>query len=91
MLGGYRVRSSELCTPPVAEAVSPPPDENPWIQRFFAAFVVVGTSNAVNLTDGLDGLAIGPVMINAGTYMVLAYIAGLSLADAPPPVPGCCV
>lgn len=45
----------------------------------FAAFVVVGTSNAVNLTDGLDGLAIGPVMINAGTYMVLAYIAGLTL------------
>lgn len=45
----------------------------------FAAFVVVGTSNAVNLTDGLDGLAIGPVMINAGTYMVLAYVAGLTL------------
>jgi phospho-N-acetylmuramoyl-pentapeptide-transferase len=33
----------------------------------------------VNLTDGLDGLAIGPVMINAGTYMVLSYIAGLTL------------
>ena len=33
-------------------------------------------SNAVNLTDGLDGLAIGPVMINAGTYLIWAYIAG---------------
>ena len=33
-------------------------------------------SNAVNLTDGLDGLAIGPVMINAGTYLVWAYVAG---------------
>ena len=36
-------------------------------------------SNAVNLTDGLDGLAIGPVMINAGTYLILAYLAGLVL------------
>ena len=42
----------------------------------FATIVVVATSNAVNLTDGLDGLAIGPVMINAGTYLILAYIAG---------------
>jgi phospho-N-acetylmuramoyl-pentapeptide-transferase len=39
-------------------------------------FVIVGTSNAVNLTDGLDGLAIGPVLIAAGTFMLLAYLAG---------------
>jgi len=39
-------------------------------------FVIVGTSNAVNLTDGLDGLAIGPILITAGTLMVLAYLAG---------------
>jgi phospho-N-acetylmuramoyl-pentapeptide-transferase len=43
---------------------------------FFAAFVIVGASNAVNLTDGLDGLAIGPVVIAAGTYMIFAYVAG---------------
>jgi len=42
----------------------------------FAAFVVVGTANAVNLTDGLDGLAIGPVAINAGTFLIFAYLAG---------------
>ena len=42
----------------------------------FAAFVIVGTSNAVNLTDGLDGLAIGPAIIAASTYMVFAYVAG---------------
>jgi phospho-N-acetylmuramoyl-pentapeptide-transferase len=42
----------------------------------FASFVVVGTSNAVNLTDGLDGLAIGPVIINAGTFLIFAYLAG---------------
>jgi len=42
----------------------------------FAVCVIVGTSNAVNLTDGLDGLAIGPMTISAATYMLLAYIVG---------------
>ncbi len=42
----------------------------------FATLVVVATSNAVNLTDGLDGLAIGPVIINASTYLLWAYLAG---------------
>jgi phospho-N-acetylmuramoyl-pentapeptide-transferase len=45
----------------------------------FAAFsmlVVVGTSNAVNLTDGLDGLAIGPTITVAATYAVFAYLTG---------------
>jgi len=45
----------------------------------FGATMMVGMANAVNLTDGLDGLAIGPVIINAGTYLVLAYLAGLTL------------
>ncbi len=48
----------------------------------FTALVIVCASNAVNLTDGLDGLAIGPVAINAGTFMLFAYIAGnVKLAD----------
>ena len=51
----------------------------PGLYVAFAAFVIVATSNTVNLTDGLDGLAIGPVIISAGTYMVLAYLAGLTL------------
>jgi phospho-N-acetylmuramoyl-pentapeptide-transferase len=55
----------------------------PWAYLAFAVFVVVGTSNAVNLTDGLDGLAIGPVMINAGTYLVWAYVAGAVLFGEP--------
>lgn len=42
----------------------------------FAMLVMVGASNAVNLTDGLDGLAIGPVIIGAATYLLLAYLAG---------------
>ncbi len=47
-----------------------------WAYVMFGAFVVVGTANAVNLTDGLDGLAIGPTIMNAGTFLVFAYIAG---------------
>jgi phospho-N-acetylmuramoyl-pentapeptide-transferase len=42
----------------------------------FVILVITGTSNAVNLTDGLDGLAIGPVMTVAFTYAVFSYIAG---------------
>jgi phospho-N-acetylmuramoyl-pentapeptide-transferase len=53
------------------------------VYLFFALFVVVAMSNAVNLTDGLDGLAIGPVMINAGAYMVWAYVAGAVLFGRP--------
>ena len=42
----------------------------------FAILVMVGASNAVNLTDGLDGLAIGPMIVGAGTFLLLAYLAG---------------
>ena len=42
----------------------------------FAALVMMGSSNAVNLTDGLDGLAIVPVMIAAGSFAMIAYLAG---------------
>ena len=41
-----------------------------------AAFIIVAASNGVNLTDGLDGLAIGPVMITAATFLLLSYAAG---------------
>jgi phospho-N-acetylmuramoyl-pentapeptide-transferase len=52
-----------------------------WFYIPFAVFVVVAWSNAVNLTDGLDGLAIGPVMINAGTYLIWSYVAGATIAS----------
>ncbi len=42
----------------------------------FAAFVIVGAGNAVNLTDGLDGLATMPVIIAAGAFAIIAYLAG---------------
>ena len=47
-----------------------------WSFVPFAILVIVGSSNAVNLTDGLDGLAIVPVMIAAGTFALIAYLAG---------------
>ncbi|MGY6549578.1 MAG: phospho-N-acetylmuramoyl-pentapeptide-transferase [Roseinatronobacter sp.] len=47
-----------------------------WFFVPFAAFVILGAANSVNLTDGLDGLAIMPVMIAAGTLGVIAYAVG---------------
>ena len=47
-----------------------------WAFIPFAVFVIVGTANAVNLTDGLDGLAIGPVTIAAAFYMIFCFLVG---------------
>ncbi|RDI60680.1 phospho-N-acetylmuramoyl-pentapeptide-transferase [Microvirga subterranea] len=47
-----------------------------WFYIIFGGFVIVGAGNAVNITDGLDGLAIVPVMIAAGTFGFIAYLAG---------------
>ena len=47
-----------------------------WFYVVFAAFVIVAAGNSVNLTDGLDGLAIVPVMIAAGTFGFIAYLTG---------------
>jgi phospho-N-acetylmuramoyl-pentapeptide-transferase len=47
-----------------------------WWWFPFAMLVVVGASNAVNLTDGLDGLAIGPIVMAGGAFAVLAYLTG---------------
>ena len=47
-----------------------------WGYVLFGSLVVVGCANAVNLTDGLDGLAIVPVVICAGTFILFSYVAG---------------
>src|ERR1700704_4628531 len=47
-----------------------------WFFLLFGAFIMVGAGNAVNLTDGLDGLAIVPVMIAALSFGMIAYLAG---------------
>src|SRR5205823_3756939 len=47
-----------------------------WFFVIFGAFIIVGAGNAVNLTDGLDGLAIVPVMIAAMSFGMIAYLTG---------------
>jgi hypothetical protein len=51
------------------------PDLGDWY-IVFSVLVIVGSANAVNLTDGLDGLAIGPVLIASATFMLFCYLAG---------------
>ena len=51
-------------------------DLSPWMFVLLTYFVVVGTSNAVNLTDGLDGLAIMPIVLVAGALAIFAYATG---------------
>lgn len=47
-----------------------------WFYAVFSSVVIVGSSNAVNLTDGLDGLVTGPVITSSATLGILAYLAG---------------
>jgi phospho-N-acetylmuramoyl-pentapeptide-transferase len=47
-----------------------------WFYIIFAIIVIVGASNAVNLTDGLDGLAAGPTVVTSAVYLVFSYLAG---------------
>ena len=66
-------------TVPLFKKLSP---DLSWGYIFFAGFVIVSASNAVNITDGLDGLAIGPTVIAATAYTFFAYVAGHTrLAD----------
>ena len=51
-----------------------------WAYVPFMLLVVVGTSNAVNLTDGLDGLAIGPSIVSSMAFLALSYVAGATIA-----------
>ncbi|MDX6805597.1 phospho-N-acetylmuramoyl-pentapeptide-transferase [Terrihabitans rhizophilus] len=74
----------------IMSAVSPEPLENAlalpflkgvlidlgWFFIIFGAFVIVGSGNAVNLTDGLDGLAIVPVIVATMSFAMIAYLAG---------------
>jgi len=49
-----------------------------WLYAGFSTFVIIGYSNAVNLTDGQDGLAIGPMIVASFTFILLCYLAGSS-------------
>ena len=66
-----------------------------WFYIPFALFVLVATSNSVNLTDGLDGLAIVPTVISGAVFLILAYAAGTTISGFNlaeylriPPTPG---
>ena len=72
---------TQIADDPLATGLAVPFFKNMLIELgwFFlpvGAFVIVGASNAVNLTDGLDGLAIVPVMIVAGCFLLISYLAG---------------
>lgn len=56
------------------------PDITIYLYVPFALLVLMGTSNAVNLTDGLDGLAIVPTVISGGVFLALAYAAGATIS-----------
>lgn len=53
-----------------------------WLYVPFVALVLVGSSNAVNLTDGLDGLAIGSTLVASATYAIFTYVAGHQVVAA---------
>ncbi|HAH64009.1 MAG TPA: phospho-N-acetylmuramoyl-pentapeptide-transferase, partial [Rhizobiales bacterium] len=70
--------------PPLATSLAIPFFKNVqidlgWFFIPFGAFIIVGAGNAVNLTDGLDGLAIVPVMIAAATFGFISYLVGNAL------------
>ncbi len=67
--------------PPLANALAVPFFKNAlfnlgWFFVPFGVLVVTGASNSVNLTDGLDGLAIGPAMIAAASFAIISYLVG---------------
>jgi phospho-N-acetylmuramoyl-pentapeptide-transferase len=68
----WNVTDSKLYLPFIKDSVM----DIGWLYVPFAAFVIVGSSNALNLTDGLDGLAIGPTITSAATLGLLSYLAG---------------
>jgi len=68
-----------LCQPETTLCVPLFKDITPELGYLFipwAVFIMIGASNAVNLTDGLDGLAIGSLISNFGTFAIIAYVAG---------------
>ena len=72
---------AHLMPPPLANTLAVPFFKNVllnlgWFFLPFGLVVVTGASNAVNLTDGLDGLAIGPAMIAAASFAIIAYLVG---------------
>lgn len=72
----FLIHNSDLATTLRLPFLKEPILDLGWFYVVFAALVIVGTANAVNLTDGLDGLATVPVVISAGTLALFAYFSG---------------
>lgn len=68
----YKIISTEVYFP----FLKAPLVDIGYLYIIFGSIVIVGFSNAVNLTDGLDGLAIGPIMISCATMGLLTYVSG---------------
>ncbi|MDR2667256.1 MAG: phospho-N-acetylmuramoyl-pentapeptide-transferase, partial [Holosporales bacterium] len=72
---------TKFCQFPSATSIFLPIFKNCQIELWYffiiwAAFIVIGSSNAVNLTDGLDGLAMGPVIMSSICFAVISYLVG---------------
>ena len=78
LVGYFLIANNVISTDLYVPFVKEPLFDMGWMYLPFIAFVIVGSSNAVNLTDGLDGLVTGPVITSASTLGVLAYVAGHS-------------
>lgn len=68
----FEVINTKLYLPFLKDAVF----DMGWLYVVFGSIVIVGSSNAVNLTDGLDGLAIGPIITSAASLSLFTYVAG---------------
>ncbi len=77
-VGYYMIANNVITTELYVPFVKEPLFDLGWFYLLFISLVIVGSSNAVNLTDGLDGLVTGPVITSASTLGILAYVAGHS-------------
>ena len=78
IVGYFLIKTDVIDTNLYVPFVKGPLIDLGWFYIVFACFVIVGSSNAVNLTDGLDGLVTGPVITSSATLGLLAYVAGHS-------------
>ena len=72
----YVIESGQMSTNLYIPFYKEPIMDLGWFYVIFASFVIVGSSNAVNLTDGLDGLVTGPVITSSSSLGILSYLAG---------------
>jgi len=75
----FLVKANVISTELYVPFIKDPVWDMGWLYVLFASLVIVGSSNAVNLTDGLDGLVTGPVITSSATLGLMTYLAGNSV------------